>query len=183
MRFVETTLAGAYTIELEPLADERGFFARAFCQREFADQGLVGDTAQANLSYNHQRGTVRGMHYQLAPSSEVKLVRCVRGAVYDVIIDLRQDSPTYRRWFGVELTGRNGVAMYVPELFAHGFQTLEDDTLVFYQVSEPYTPDRERGVRHDDPVLRVDWPLETRVISAKDSSWPLLEPSTDEGRT
>lgn len=182
MHFIETTLAGAYTIELDPHSDERGFFARAFCQRTFEERGLIGEIAQANLSYNHQRGTVRGMHHQLPPSSEAKLVRCMRGAVYDVIVDLRTDSPTYRRWFGAELTGRNGVAMYVPQLFGHGFQTLEDDTLVYYQVSEPYTPNRERGLRHDDPALGIDWPLETRVISAKDSSWPLLEPSTDLGR-
>lgn len=175
MRFTETPLAGAHTVELEPHADERGYLARAFCRREFAEHALVAEVAQANLSYNERRGTLRGMHYQLPPSGEVKLVRCVRGAIYDVIVDLRPDSPTYLQWFGAELTERNGRALYVPESFAHGFQTLVDGTLVFYQTSEFYAPGRERGLRHDDPALGIDWPLETLVISDKDARWPLLE--------
>jgi dTDP-4-dehydrorhamnose 3,5-epimerase len=177
MRFVETSLAGAYTIEPVPHTDTRGFFARIFCSDEFAARGLASQVAQANLSHNHERGTVRGMHYQLPPSSEAKLVRCVRGAIYDVIVDLRAESPTYRRWFGAQLTEHNATAMYVPEMFAHGFQTLEDDTRVLYQSSEMYDATRERGLRHDDPRLGIEWPLATTTISEKDSAWPMLEPT------
>lgn len=177
MRFRETPLAGAYTVELEPHVDSRGYLARAFCRDEFREHGLAVTIAQANMSYNKARGTVRGMHYQVPPAAEAKLVRCVRGTVYDVIVDVRPDSPTFLQWFGVELSERNGVAMYVPEQFAHGFQALADGSVLFYHASEPYAPDRERGLRHDDPALGIAWPLETRVLSEKDASWPLLDES------
>ena len=176
MRFTETALAGAYTVALEPHTDDRGYLARAFCRREFAEHGLVADIAQANFNHSHRRGTVRGLHYQVPPDAEAKLVRCVRGAIFDVIVDLRPESPTYREWLGVELSADNALALYVPELFAHGFQTLSDDTLAFYQASAFYSPGSERGLRHDDPVLGIDWPLKTTAISHKDATWPLLDP-------
>lgn len=175
MRFTETALSGAYTVDLEPHRDDRGFFARAFCANEFAEHGLKAETAQANLSYNHRRGTVRGMHFQVPPATETKFIRCLRGAIYDVIVDLRAGSDTYGQWVGVELTEDNGRALYVPELFAHGFQTLADDTLVYYQVGEFYTPGTERGLRHNDPALGIAWPEAAKVISDKDASWPLLD--------
>jgi dTDP-4-dehydrorhamnose 3,5-epimerase len=172
MRFTETPLAGAYLIEPELLEDERGFFARTFCAREFSEHGLQPVVAQSNLSFNHSKGTLRGMHYQVAPAEEAKLVRCTSGAILDVIIDLRPDSPTYLSHFGAELSAGNRTALYVPELFAHGYQTLADDTEVLYQVSEFYTPGSEQGLRHDDTAFDIDWPLAVSVISEKDSSWP-----------
>lgn len=175
MHFVETPLAGAYLIDVEPFEDHRGAFARAWCADEFADHDLSPLTAQANLSTNHRAGTLRGMHYQLPPAAEAKLVRCVRGALFDVVVDLREESPTYLRWFGAELTEDNRRALYVPERFAHGFLTLADDTVAFYQVSEFYTPGAERGLRYDDPAIGIDWPAAVTVISDKDASWPLLE--------
>jgi dTDP-4-dehydrorhamnose 3,5-epimerase len=176
MIFQQTELPGAYIIELEKRADERGFFARAWCLREFTAHGLTAQLVQANISYNKQRGTLRGMHYQAKPFAEVKLVRCTRGAIYDVIIDLRRDSPTYLRWIGVELTAAGHRMLYVPEGFAHGFQTLSDDAEVMYQVSQYYTPDAEGGVRYDDPAFGIDWPLEVAVISEKDRRWPDYQP-------
>jgi dTDP-4-dehydrorhamnose 3,5-epimerase len=176
MKFHEAPLSGAAVIEIETHEDDRGFFARAFCQREFEEHGLGPTVAQANLAFNHKRGTLRGMHYQLPPAAEAKLIRCIRGAVYDVIVDLRLDSPTYLHHFGVELSADNRRALYVPELFAHGYQTLADDTEVLYQVSEFYTPGQERGLRHDDPLLAIDWPLPVSVISPKDAAWPHMEP-------
>jgi dTDP-4-dehydrorhamnose 3,5-epimerase len=176
MIFQQTELPGAYIIELEKRADERGFFARAWCQREFTAHGLTAQLVQTNISYNKQRGTLRGMHYQAQPFAEVKLVRCTRGAIYDVIIDLRRDSPTYLRWIGVELTAASHRMLYVPEGFAHGFQTLSDDAEVMYQVSQYYTPDAEGGVRYDDPAFGIDWPLEVAVISEKDRRWPDYQP-------
>jgi dTDP-4-dehydrorhamnose 3,5-epimerase len=170
--FQETKLAGAYTIELERREDERGFFARGWCQQEFERQGLVSRLVQANISFNKQRGTLRGMHYQASPFEETKLVRCTRGAICDVIIDLRPESPTYGQWLGVELTADNYRILYVPERFAHGFITLEDNTEVTYQVSQFYTPACERGIRWNDPAFGVRWPVEVQVISQKDSSWP-----------
>ena len=175
MRFEETPLAGAFVIELEPHADDRGFFARAYCAREFEEHGLEPRVVQANLSYNRSKGTLRGMHYQAPPAGEAKLVRCIRGAIHDVIVDLRPDSPTYLQHVGVDLTAENRRALFVPALFAHGFQTLEDEVEVFYQVSEFYTPGAERGLRHDDPALGISWPLEVSEISDKDRSWDLLE--------
>jgi dTDP-4-dehydrorhamnose 3,5-epimerase len=170
--FTETELKGAYIIEIEELKDHRGFFARSWCQNEFKDHGLTTRIAQANVSYNKKMGTLRGMHYQLSPYEETKLVRCTRGGIYDVIIDLRPASPTYTQWVGVKLTAESYKMFYVPENFAHGFITLEDDTEVTYQVSQFYTPGSERGMRWDDPALSIDWPIDVQVISDKDKSWP-----------
>jgi dTDP-4-dehydrorhamnose 3,5-epimerase len=170
--FTETPLVGAYLIDPELLEDERGFFARTFCAREFSDHGLQPVVAQSNLSFNHRKGTLRGMHYQVAPAEEAKLVRCTSGAIHDVIIDLRPESPTYLSHFGAELSAANRRALYVPKMFAHGYQTLEDDSEVTYQVSEFYTPGREQGLRHDEPAFGIEWPLPVSVISEKDESWP-----------
>lgn len=175
MRFTETPLRGAFVIDLEQLVDERGFFARTFCAGEFEEHGLRPVVVQANLSFNHRSGTLRGMHYQLPPAAETKLVRCTRGAIYDVIVDLRADSSTHMQHFGVELTAENRCALYVPELFAHGYLTLTAEAEVEYQVSEFYTPGQERGMRHDDPALDIEWPVAVRVISEKDAAWPLLD--------
>jgi dTDP-4-dehydrorhamnose 3,5-epimerase len=172
MRFVETALAGAYVIELELREDDRGFNARTWCEREFREQGLTARLAQANVIFNRDKGTLRGMHYQVAPHAESKLFRVTRGAIHDVIIDLRPDSPTYEEWAAFELTQDSYRMLYVPESFAQGFQTLEDDTEVVYQVSERYAPEFERGIRHDDPAFAIEWPLEVEVISEKDAHWP-----------
>jgi len=172
MKFKATKLKGAFIIEMELIRDSRGFFARAWCQKEFEDHGLVAQVVQANVSYNRKKGTLRGMHYQVAPVEETKLVRCVRGGIYDVIIDLRPESPTYKQWMGVELTAENYKMLYVPENFAHGLQTLEDDTEVIYQVSQFYTPGAERGMRWNDPAFRIEWPQDIEVISDKDADWP-----------
>lgn len=174
MKFVETELAGAFVVELEPHRDDRGYFARTYCAEEFAAHGLEPTVAQCNTSWNARAGTLRGLHFQRPPAAEVKLVRCVRGAIVDVIVDLRPDSPTYLGHVGVELSADNGRALYVPELFAHGYQTLVDDTEVAYQVSAPYAPGHEGGLRPDDPRLGIDWPLPVSVITDKDRSWPLL---------
>ena len=171
MIFEETKLAGAFIIKLEKLEDERGFFARAWCQKEFDDMGINSRIVQANLSYNEKKGTLRGMHYQVSPYQEAKLVRCFRGAIYDVIVDLRSDSPTYKEWIGVELSAQNRQVLFVPEGFAHGFQTLENQTEVFYQVSEFYTPGAEKGARYNDPAIGIEWPLPVSVISEKDAGW------------
>jgi dTDP-4-dehydrorhamnose 3,5-epimerase len=175
MIFTETKLKGAYIIDIKPHKDDRGFFARAWCQNEFAEHGLHPHVAQANLSFNHKKGTLRGMHYQLAPYAESKLVRCTRGAIYDVMIDLRPDSPTYKQWVAVELTAENHRMLYVPEGFGHGFQTLTDNCEITYQVSQFYTPGAERGTRHDDAAFGIQWPLEVSVISQKDRNWPDYE--------
>jgi dTDP-4-dehydrorhamnose 3,5-epimerase len=160
-------------VDLEKREDERGFFARAWCRDEFAQAGLSTDIVQCNVSFNHHQGTIRGMHYQTAPHEEVKLVRCTRGAVYDVIIDLRPESKTYMSWIGVELTAENRRMIYVPEGFAHGYQTLCDDVETFYQVSAFYTPGAEQGIRWDDPAFAIEWPEPKEiVISEKDRSWP-----------
>lgn len=173
MLFNETEIPGTFIVDLEPREDERGFFARAWCRREFEEQGLSGRLVQCNISFNHRSGTLRGLHYQAPPSEEAKLVRCTRGAVFDVIVDLRQDSPTFKSWAGIELTAENRRALYVPEGFAHGYQTLVDATETLYQVSEFYSPEAERGVRWDDPAFGIVWPIAgTRIISEKDRSWP-----------
>lgn len=172
MKFIETKLKGAYIIEPERLEDERGFFARTFCQREFEEHGLNPHIVQCNISFNKKKGTLRGMHYQVAPYQEAKLVSCIRGAIYDVIIDLRQDSPTYCQWFAVELSAENYKTLYVPEGLAHGFQTLVDDTVVFYQMSEFHHPECARGVRWDDPAFDIKWPLSQRITSKKDMNYP-----------
>ena len=173
MIFTETELPGAYVLDLERREDDRGFFARAWCMNELGDHGLVTRIVQANVSFNNRKGTLRGMHMQVAPHAEVKVIRATRGSVLDVIVDLRPDSPTFKRWTGVELSAANGRALYVPEGFAHGYQTLEDDTETFYLVSEFYAPDAERGLRWDDPAFGIEWPdPEHAILSDKDASWP-----------
>jgi dTDP-4-dehydrorhamnose 3,5-epimerase len=172
MIFTETRLRGAFIIDLEPREDSRGFFARTFCRREFEAHGLRPDVVQCNVSYNHHARTLRGMHYQVAPAAETKLIRCTRGAIHDVIVDLRPESPTYLQHLAIELTAANRRQLYVPEMFAHGFLTLEAGTEVAYQVGEFYTPGFERGIRWDDPALGISWPLPVEVMSEKDASWP-----------
>lgn len=172
MLFQPTNLADAYLIDLEKVVDERGFFARAWCVQEFADQGLDTSLVQCNLSYNKQQGTLRGMHYQAAPFGETKLVRCIRGAIYDVIIDLRPTSPTYLQWLGVTLSAENRTALYVPQGFAHGFQTLTDESELFYQMSTFYAPEYARGLRWNDPRFNIQWPLPVTVMSARDQRYP-----------
>ena len=173
MIFKKTKLNGAFIIEPERIEDNRGFFARAWCKREFEANGLNPNLLQSNISFNKVKRTLRGMHYQVAPCEEVKLVRCTRGAIFDVIIDLRTDSPTYLKWIGVELTSYNHSMLYVPENFAHGYLTLTDDSEVFYHVSQFYSPNHERGIRWNDPVLAIDWPIDRNlIISEKDNSWP-----------
>jgi dTDP-4-dehydrorhamnose 3,5-epimerase len=169
--FHKTGLAGAFVIEYEAIADERGFFARTWCQEEFQRQGLNHELAQCNISFNKQRGTLRGMHYQVYPNEEAKLVRCTRGAIYDVIIDLRPSSPTLLSWFGVELSETNNNMLYVPEAFAHGFVTLDDNTEVFYQMSADYHSESARGVRWNDPAFGIHWPIPVEIISQKDMSY------------
>jgi dTDP-4-dehydrorhamnose 3,5-epimerase len=170
----ETDIPGVVVIELEKHSDERGFFARTYDRQEFLAAGLEPAVEQCNLSFNPEAGTLRGMHYQLAYAPETKLVRCVRGAIVDQIVDLRPDSPTYLEHVGVELTAENRKALYVPAMFAHGYQTLVPDTEVVYQVSGAYTPSAERGVRHSDPALGLTWPRPVTRISAKDAGWPAL---------
>lgn len=175
MRFVTTPIESVAILELEEHHDERGFFARSFCRDEFESNGLLPDVVQCNISYNHVAGTLRGMHFQLAPATEAKLVRCIAGAVVDQIVDLRPESPTYLHHVSVELTAANRRSLYVPPMFAHGYQTLVDGTEVLYQVSERYTPGMERGLRFDDPALGLSWPLPVTAVSAKDAAWPLLD--------
>ncbi len=177
MIFTETRLKGAYIIELQKLEDERGFFARSWCQREFLAHGLDLHIMQCNISFNKKKGTMRGMHYQVAPFAETKLVRCTRGAIYDVIIDLRPESATFLQWIAVEITADNGKMLYVPKRFAHGFQTLEDDTEVFYQMSEFYSPEYACGVRWNDPLFNINWPDAERTISTKDQEYPDSDPA------
>jgi len=174
MIFTETALSGAYIIDLEPKVDARGFFARAFCQNEFSAHGLKPVIAQANLAFNHKKGTLRGMHFQYPPAAETKVVRCTRGAILDIIVDLRPESSTYLQHITVELTEDNHRALYVPERFAHGYQVLCDGTETSYQVGEFYTPGSEGGLRYNDARLRLPWPLPVTVVSEKDQTWPLL---------
>lgn len=176
MKFHPTPLEGAYLIELEKRGDDRGFFARAFCENEFEAAGLVNRYVQANNALSAKRGTLRGFHYQLPPAQEVKVVRALRGALFDIIIDLRPGSPTYMKSFGAELNDENRLSMYVPRGFAHGMITLTDDVETFYLVSAFYAPDRERGVRWNDPAFGVEWPIEPVEISPKDAAWPLFDP-------
>jgi dTDP-4-dehydrorhamnose 3,5-epimerase len=175
MIFTETILKGAFIVDLEPRGDERGFFARAFCQREFEAHGLKPVIAQANISFNYHKGTVRGLHFQSPPHAETKFVRCSRGAILDVIVDLRPESPTYLQHVAVELTADNRRGLYIPERFAHGYQVLEDNTETTYQVGEFYTPAAEGGLRYNDPRLGIAWPLPVTDISDKDERWPLVE--------
>lgn len=182
MRFEEVMLPGAFKLTLERKEDERGFFARVWCQDEFAQHGIDARFVQASISFNHRKGTLRGMHFQLPPHSEAKLVRCSRGAIYDVIADVRPDSPTYLHWYGTELSAAEGEMLFVPAGYAHGFQTLEDATEVQYDVSEFYAPATEAGFRYDDPLVRIAWPLPVEVISNKDLTWSSLPgPGSREG--
>lgn len=176
MRFSPLPILGAYVVDIEPAHDERGFFARIFDADAFAARGLVREFIQLSLSFSRRRGTVRGLHYQDEPAVETKLVRCIRGAMYDVIVDLRPASPTYLGHAAVELSHENRRAVYIPPLVAHGFQTLVDDTETLYHIDAPYTPEAARGVRHDDPGLGIAWPLPVSVINDKDRSWPMLTP-------
>ena len=176
MRFEATPLAGAYLIELEPRVDQRGSFARAFCAREFGEHGLQTEFVQTNISSNTRAGTVRGMHFQREPHAEVKLVRCSKGAIYDVIVDMREGSAMRYRWFGAELSEENGLAMFVPKGFAHGYQALSDGATVVYMGSAFYAPEAEGGLRFDDPKLAISWPRAVTDLSDKDARWPLLAP-------
>ena len=172
MIFAETPLAGAYLIEPEPISDERGFFARIFCENEFAAQGLCTHYVQSNISFNTRKGTLRGMHYQLEPHTEIKIVRCTMGAIYDVIIDLRPASPTFKQWYAVELSAKNYRMLYIPSGIAHGFQTLTDDSEVFYMMSEFYHSESASGVRWNDPAFGIEWVnIDNRIISEKDQNW------------
>jgi dTDP-4-dehydrorhamnose 3,5-epimerase len=174
VKFQESPLAGAYTIEMDRLEDERGFFARSHSAEEFAARGLPAAMPQSSVSFNARRGTLRGLHYQAEPHAEDKLVRCTAGAIYDVIVDLRPDSPTARRWFGVELSAANHRSLFVPKGLAHGFMTLRDDTEVLYMISVPYAPGFERGLRWNDPAIGISWPTAPSVVSARDAAYPLL---------
>lgn len=171
MIFKETKLKGVYIIEVEQIEDERGFFARSWCKKEFEKHGLNSNLVQCNISFNKKRGTLRGMHYQIWPYEEAKLVRCLSGSIYDVIIDLRKDSRTYMQWVSVELTAGNRTMIYVPEGFAHGFQTLEDNTEVFYQMSEFYDQEYSKGVKWNDEVFKIKWPINNVIISLKDKAY------------
>jgi dTDP-4-dehydrorhamnose 3,5-epimerase len=173
--FVPTALPGAFIVEMEPHPDERGFFARTWCRREFGAAGLSTDLAQCNVSFNRQRGTLRGMHWQAAPHGEAKLIRCTRGAIWDAIIDLRPESPSYTRHFAIELTADSGRALYVPEGMAHGFMTLEDGSEVVYQMSEFYEPSAARGVRWNDPAFGISWPLPDPILHPRDATYPDFE--------
>lgn len=172
MEFAETALKGAYVIRLKKLEDARGYFARAWCCDEFERQGLNANMLQLNVGFSHSRGTVRGMHYQLPPHAEAKFIRCTRGSIYDVIVDLRKESPTFGRWLGQELTADNGLMLYAPEGFAHGYQTLQDDSEMYYFTTARYAPTAACGVRYDDPHLGINWPLPVSLISEADRNWP-----------
>lgn len=175
MIFTQTKLAGAFIIDLKKLEDDRGFFARTFCENEFKEQGIDIKIVQANTNLSLKKGTIRGMHYQNHPYEEDKVVRCTKGALFDVIIDLRKDSPTYKQWIGVELTENNHRALLVPKGFAHGFLTLEDNTEANYLVSQFYTPGAESGIRYNDPQFNIEWPFEPVVVSEKDANHPDYE--------
>ncbi len=178
MIFSPARIAGAWAIDIEPHRDERGFFARTWCQRELAERGLDTAIAQESVSHSRRAGTLRGLHFQRAPHEEVKIVRCIRGAIFDVIVDLRADSPSFRQWQAFELTAENRRALYIPKGCAHGFQTLLDDTEVFYQISEFFTPDAGDGCRYDDPAFGVAWPLPVTVISERDLAWSRFDQRT-----
>jgi dTDP-4-dehydrorhamnose 3,5-epimerase len=177
MLFTETSIPGAYLIDLEKRGDDRGFFARAFCEHEFASHQLVSRFVQVNNSLSAHKGTLRGMHYQLAPKAETKLVRCIRGSLYDLILDLRPGSPSFGRSFGAELSAENRRMMYVPKGFAHGFITLEDHTEAFYFVDEFYAPEYERGLRWNDPAFQLSWPISPVVLSQKDAGYRDFDPA------
>jgi dTDP-4-dehydrorhamnose 3,5-epimerase len=176
VRFTETPLGGAFVVELDLLRDERGYFARTFDAAEFADAGLDPIVIQCNTSFSARRGTLRGMHYQADPDGEAKLVRCTRGAIFDVAVDLRPDSATFCRWFGTELSADNGRMLYIPVGMAHGFQTLTDDSDVHYQMAHHYVPGQARGVRFDDPAFGIEWPLPDPIVSERDRQFPDFRP-------
>ncbi len=175
MRFSETPLGGVWLLEPERLGDERGFFARTFCAGEFAAHGLATNLLQCSISYNAKRGTLRGIHWQAEPHGEDKLVRCTMGAVFDVAVDLRRPSPTFKHWFAVELDAQNRKQLYLPRGVAHGFQTLSDDTELFYQMSQPYHAELSRGARYNDPAFKIDWPLPPELLSERDGAFPDFE--------
>jgi dTDP-4-dehydrorhamnose 3,5-epimerase len=176
MKFSAAPIAGCHVVELDKRADDRGYFARTWCRQELVDHGLRMDVAQVNVGVSTKAGTLRGMHYQLAPHAEIKVVRCSRGAVYDVAVDLRAGSPTFRRWYGVELTHESGRMLYVPEGCAHGYLTLTDDTELLYFTSHAYAPESARGVRYDDPAFGIQWPAPVCVLSSADATWPDFKP-------
>ena len=176
MTYTKTALAGVLIMDIQKIEDDRGFFAYGFDAQEAALHGITLECVQSKISFNNTRGTVRGMHWQIAPATETKLIRCTRGSIHDVIVDVRPDSATYGRHIGVELSAENRRALFVPALFAHGYQTLMDFTEVTYQVNAPYAPDCERGLRHDDPGLGIRWPLPVALASPKDRSWPPFHP-------
>jgi len=182
MKFSETPLKGAFIVDLEKREDDRGYFSRTWCRNEFEPHGIYRLPVQSNMSYNIKAGTMRGMHYQAPPFQESKLIRCIRGSVYDVIIDLRKDSATFMQWFGIELNEENETALFVPEDFAHGFITLKDNSSVMYQVSAFYTPGSERIIRFDDPSFNIQWPLQAAIISDKDKNAPLIMKDHDFNR-
>jgi dTDP-4-dehydrorhamnose 3,5-epimerase len=177
MKFLPTPLEGAHLIELEKRGDDRGFFARLYCEKEFAEAGLVSHFVQLNNSLSKNKGTLRGLHYQLSPAAEVKVVRCIRGAIWDAIIDLRANSPTFGKWFGAEITAENRLMMYVPKGFAHAILTLSDDAEALYLVSDFYAPEQERGIRWNDAHFGVEWPIEPTEISPKDAAWRDFDPA------
>jgi dTDP-4-dehydrorhamnose 3,5-epimerase len=178
MEFCETKLNGAWVVALEPNTDDRGFFARSFCEREFGEVGLCTRFVQSNISYNLRAGTLRGMHWQASPHGEVKLVRCTAGAVHDVIVDLRAGSPTRLQWFDIELSSENRLALYIPEGFAHGFLTLRDGSEVHYEMGSAYVPAAARGMRWNDPAIGISWPSDPVVISDRDRAYPDVDPAT-----
>jgi dTDP-4-dehydrorhamnose 3,5-epimerase len=175
MRFMETDLIGAWVIDPDSHEDNRGRFMRAWCSREFAEHGLDFKPVQANMGFSIRKGTVRGMHFQEAPALEAKLVRCTRGSIFDVVLDLRRESPSYGKWYGAELSAENGRMLYIPEHCAHGYQTIEEDTEIYYMTSAFYTPSLVRGVRFDDPEFGIQWPLVATVVSEQDLKWPLVK--------
>jgi dTDP-4-dehydrorhamnose 3,5-epimerase len=173
MKFTQTGLTDAFVIDIEPYSDDRGFFARAWCRREFEGVGIQFNFVQANIAFSREKGTLRGMHFQRPPRAEAKLLRCIRGGIFDVMIDLRPDSPTFKKWLGIALTAENHKMVFIPEGFAHGYLATVHETEVFYLVSEFYAPDSEDGVRWDDPAFGIEWPMtDNLIISAKDKSWP-----------
>lgn len=172
MEFTETPIAGAYLIDVNRIGDDRGFFGRLWCEQEMADMGLATCIRQSNIGVSARAGTLRGLHFQRTPHAEVKIIRCPRGAVYDVIVDLRRDSPTFKQWFATELTAANARMLYIPEGCATGYQTLVDDTEIYYHTTEFYHPESAIGVRYDDPAFAIDWPLEITAISDNDTQWP-----------
>jgi dTDP-4-dehydrorhamnose 3,5-epimerase len=171
MIFSQLPLNGAFLINIEPLEDERGFFARTFCKDEFKKHGIDFSCVQCNISFNKKKGTLRGMHYQAAPHEEAKIVSCIRGAIFDVIVDIRPDSPTFKKWYGTELSAKNHAMLYVPKGFAHGFQTLTDNAEVHYMMSEYYHPECASGIRWDDQVIMIKWPLQSKTIAKKDEEF------------